>query len=117
MKPCHCLYCGLLTGHGSGNPTVCGDCQYRPERDERREVEAGVSGGRPWARPLSFWVGFFGHSAMPDPEAAVAQAKWDAEQERIRRFNAANSGQHGTTSPQARPIERAGEPVKKIQVA
>lgn len=85
---CHCLYCGVLTGHGSGNPTVCGQCQYRTDRDERREVESGVDGGRPWMRPLSFWVRFFGQTPMPADEAAAAQAAWDAEQERIKQFNA-----------------------------
>jgi hypothetical protein len=110
MRPCHCLYCGILTGHGSGNPTVCGRCVWSGERDERREVEAGVSSGRPWMRPLSFWTGFFGMTPMPDAEAAVAQAKWDAEQERIKQFNAAHSGQHGTPEPPARPVESTKPP-------
>jgi hypothetical protein len=102
-KPCHCLYCGYLTGHGSGDPTVCSVCRGDKARDERREVEAGVSGGRPWARPLSFWVGFIGQKAMPDAEAAAAQARWDAEQERIRQFNDAHSGRLPAAIP-AQPV-------------
>lgn len=68
-----CLYCDKVTGHpGYWIKTVCGDCVWRSDRDERREVEAGM---RPWARPLSFWVSFFKQRPMSDAELAECVAK------------------------------------------
>jgi len=90
-----CLYCGVVTGHRQDPApapalnlrfhqqpiSVCGSCAHKPERDEAREVAAGL---RPWARPLYWTVGFLGQRAMPDAEASAVQAEWDAEQARIR---------------------------------
>jgi hypothetical protein len=88
---CTCLYCGIVTGISDrpGRKTVCGRCVWAPERSEARELAAGM---RPWARPLSFWVHFFGQTPVDDETAAHAQAKWDAEQQRIREFNDAHMG-------------------------
>lgn len=53
-NPCHCLYCNVVTGHGSGRKTVCGACQWGP-RDEAREIAAGMG---PWYRPVIYPVLF-----------------------------------------------------------
>jgi hypothetical protein len=57
--PVLCLYCDKRTGLASerGRRVVCYGCAWRRDRDEAREIAAGM---KPWARPLSFWVGFFG---------------------------------------------------------
>ena len=78
-----CVYCGRRTGisHEPDRKSVCYGCQWSADKDERREIAAGM---RPWARPLSFWVRFFGWQALPDAEAAIEQAKWDRQQAAIR---------------------------------
>lgn len=86
---CRCLYCEAVTGRylsreAGERKTVCGNCSLAKHRDEASEVAAGL---RPWARPLSFWVGFFGQKALPAAEAAEAQARWDAGQARIGESN------------------------------
>jgi len=60
---------------------VCGRCRWDVPRDEAREVAAGM---RPWARPLSFWVGYFGWKALPDAEAAIEQDRWEMAAGRAR---------------------------------
>ncbi len=90
---CVCLYCSVVTGHSDrpGRKTVCSrvECTSEHGRDEAREVATGC---RPWARPLSFWVTFFGYRPMPDIEATAAQDAWNAEQDRVRAFNDAHAG-------------------------
>ncbi len=84
-----CLYCGVKCGYSpEAHAVVCGHCQYIPEREESLEVAAGM---RQWARPLSFWVSFFGQTPMPDDEAAEVQRAWDEQQEQIKQFNATHS--------------------------
>ena len=80
--PVTCVYCGRRTGISSepDRKTVCYGCQWSAGRDEAKENAAGM---RPWARPLSFWVRFFGWQALPDAEAAIEQAKWDRQQAAI----------------------------------
>lgn len=73
--PATCVYCGRRTGTTfEPQRTVCGRCRWDAARDEGREVAAGM---RPWARPLSFWVGYFGWKALPDAEAAIEQSRWE----------------------------------------
>lgn len=90
MYDAHCIYCERVTGKSPDvdRRTVCSACQYIAGRSEQIEVAAGVSGGRPWARPLSaFWVGMLRQIPMPDADAAIAQQRWDDEQRRIKEFN------------------------------
>jgi hypothetical protein len=54
--------------------TVCYACHWDADRDEGREVAAGM---RPWARPLAFWVGYFRWKPLSDAEAVLAQAAWE----------------------------------------
>lgn len=83
-----CLYCGCQCGQSTrARFVVCSACQFREERDEAREVQAGM---QPWLRPQPL-LGYFG-TPMPDAEARKAQAAWDAEQQRIKDYNAARSG-------------------------
>jgi hypothetical protein len=86
---CRCLYCDRVTGQSDrpGRKTVCGACCHRSDRSEARELASGM---RPWMRPLSFWVHFFGQTPVDDTVAAGAQAAWDAEQARIKAFNEAH---------------------------
>jgi hypothetical protein len=82
--PVTCEYCGRCTGTASEpqRRTICYGCHWDAERDEAREVAAGM---RPWARPLSFWVSYFGWKALSDAEAAIEQAKWNRQQARNAR--------------------------------
>src|SRR5215471_19525298 len=77
--PVTCVYCGRRTGAAFEplRKIVCYGCQWDVQRDERLEVAAGM---RPWARPLSFWAGYFGWKALSDAEAAMEQAKWERRQ-------------------------------------
>ncbi len=93
---CKCLYCGNQTGcypNGTDTPeiraTVCGVCEHKSCRDEAREIAVGM---RPWARPLTFWVGFFGQKPAGDGLALAAQRAWDADQDRIKWSNRKNYG-------------------------
>lgn len=98
-----CLYCNTVTGRNTdGLPTVCGNCQFSA-RDEAREVAAGL---RPWARPVRPLLLFLGQKPMPD--AAAAQAKWDAEQEQIRDFNERHSG---NVRPRVKVCRECNEPI------
>jgi hypothetical protein len=84
-----CLYCKIITGHSleRGRTTVCDKCRMRLDRSELREVLAGQ---RPWARPLWFFANTQG--AMPDEEAARAQAAWDRWQRWVHTYNNAHMG-------------------------
>lgn len=94
---CRCLYCSKVTGSypslkSESRSTVCSDCTWG-SRDEAREVAAGM---RPWMRPpmYPFLNAFLRRELkwMPDHKAAAAQARWDAEQERIKQFNREHAG-------------------------
>lgn len=91
---CQCLYCGTRTGAYASDQqaikaTVCGKCVWSSGRDEAREIRVGM---RPWMRPLSFWVSFFGQRPAADELYVAAQEAWDAEQARIIEFNRAHAG-------------------------
>lgn len=88
-----CLYCGKVTGTTtSPNPvcTVCYDCEFKPLRDEALEVAAGM---RPWCSQNQLYpTATFRGIRLSIEDNRVAQEKWDAEQERIKQFNAAHAG-------------------------
>lgn len=52
MLVCTCLYCGKVTGSTptpERTKTVCQHCVYNADRDEARELAAGMG---PWTRAL-----------------------------------------------------------------
>lgn len=64
-RTARCLYCGVVTGGaplGLGQPnqtvaTVCNAHLWSSDRDEAREIAAGMG---PWATPLSVLTLFLG---------------------------------------------------------
>lgn len=83
MENCRCLYCRVITGSTldgiTEKATVCSTCVWSSERDEAREIAAGMG---PWSRPLSFWVGFF-HQHPAEPEFLPSIPVCDTEEEVI----------------------------------
>jgi hypothetical protein len=68
-----CVYCGQVTARpGYVKKTVCGECTGKSFRDEAFEVANGL---RHWARPLTFWVRFFGQKPMTDEQLAEHLSK------------------------------------------
>lgn len=86
-RDANCLYCGIKTGRSSGyRPifTVCNKCRYRDNRDESREVAAGM---RVWGRPIPAFSISPHAIMMGDRDWEDALDAWTAEQADIARFN------------------------------
>lgn len=69
--PVYCLYCQLRTGSDTipNRKIVCWRCIYRSDREEAREIAAGM---RPWARPYGFGVRFLSQKPLESSGVATA---------------------------------------------